>query len=134
MSDSKDERRARLETDRERRAAAREGAAELQGALAEAAGTVAQALQPFILAAVKMLQVVANDPVVRFAMDHPELLSTERPKPCHCWCGRLHPGELGICAARAVTTRHFTTDPTGGVDVDLCAPCAVAQGLAESSP
>lgn len=128
-----DERQEHLRADRARRAAARDAAAEIQEALTEAAGAVAESLQPFMLAAVKMFQALASDPVVRFAMDHPELFSAERPKPCYCLCGRLHPADVNVCDMNAVTTRRFVSDLTGPVDVALCAPCAVAQGLTELS-
>jgi hypothetical protein len=53
-------------------------------------------------------------------------------RPCYCPCARLHPDDEGICeTTRAVITRRFVSDLTGPVDVPLCAPCAVALGLAE---
>jgi hypothetical protein len=45
---------------------------------------------------------------------------------CHCRCGTAHPDDMGVCDGRAVMTRRL-----GDVDVPLCAPCAVAQGVAE---
>ncbi len=57
---------------------------------------------------------------------------TYEHRPCHCLCARTHPGDKGICeASGAVTTRHYDTPLLGPVDVPLCAPCAVAQFLAE---
>ncbi len=43
-----------------------------------------------------------------------------------CPCGQAHPDDMGVCDGRAVMTRQL-----GDVDVRLCAPCAVAQGVAE---
>jgi hypothetical protein len=51
-------------------------------------------------------------------------------RPCHCLCGRTHPSAMGVCDAGAVTSRHYDTPALGPVDVPLCAPCAVAQGIA----
>jgi hypothetical protein len=45
---------------------------------------------------------------------------------CHCPCGEAHPDDMGVCDGRAVMTRQLDD-----VDVRLCAPCAVAQGVAE---
>jgi hypothetical protein len=52
------------------------------------AGELAKQLQPVVLAAIKTFQVISNDPVVRFAIEHPELLrstqasrNTESPRP-----------------------------------------------------
>jgi hypothetical protein len=53
------------------------------------------------------------------------------PRPCHCLCVAAHPDDKGTCDMEAVTTRHFETELLGPVDVPLCAPCAVAQGIAE---
>jgi hypothetical protein len=128
-----DERQEHLRADRARRAAARDAAAEFQEAFTEAAAALARTLQPFMLAAVKMFQALANDPVVRFAMEHPELFSGEQPQPCHCLCGRSHPADMSVCDMEAVTTRRYVTEAMGTVDVALCAPCAVAQGLTELS-
>jgi hypothetical protein len=52
-------------------------------------------------------------------------------KPCHCLCGKIHPDEMGVCDMNAVTIRHYETQLFGPVDVPLCAPCAVAAGVAE---
>ena len=72
---------------------------------------------------------VLNRPEVRAAIE--DARAQPRPRPCYCLCPRLHPGDKGVCDGEGVTTRRFTTKLTGPVDVSLCAPCAVAQGLAE---
>jgi hypothetical protein len=70
---------------------------------------------------------VASRPEVRAAIER-----NRAWHPCHCLCARAHPADEGICeAGSAVTTRRFETELLGPVDVPLCAPCAVAQGLAE---
>jgi hypothetical protein len=45
---------------------------------------------------------------------------------CHCSCGTAHPEDKGVCDGRAVLTRRLDAG-----EVALCAPCAVAQGVAE---
>jgi hypothetical protein len=45
---------------------------------------------------------------------------------CHCPCATAHPEDKGVCDGSAVVTRRL-----GETDVPLCAPCAVAQGVAE---
>jgi hypothetical protein len=45
---------------------------------------------------------------------------------CHCRCGEAHPDDMGVCDGAAVMTRQLDD-----VGVPLCAPCAVAQGVAE---
>lgn len=72
---------------------------------------------------------VAGRPEVQAALERAR--AQPRPRPCYCFCQRLHPGDKGICDGQGVTTRRFTAEATGPVDVSLCAPCAVAQGLAE---
>jgi hypothetical protein len=47
-------------------------------------------------------------------------------RDCHCPCGQAHPDDQGVCDGRAVMTRQLA-----GAGVRLCAPCAVAQGVAE---
>jgi hypothetical protein len=54
-----------------------------------------------------------------------------RVQACHCLCARTHPGEY-VCDAEAVTTRRYNSPALGPVDVPVCAPCMVAQGIAEA--
>jgi hypothetical protein len=42
----------------------------------------------------------------------------------------VHPDDPGICdVAEPVTSRRYDLPAYGPVDVPLCAPCAVAQGI-----
>ncbi len=66
------------------------------------------------------------DPAVRAAMDAGRSALAGDWRHCHCRCGQAHPDDAGVCDGRAVMTRQL-----GGADVRLCAPCAVAQGVAE---
>ncbi len=45
---------------------------------------------------------------------------------CHCPCGTAHPEDRGVCDGHAVLTRRLDAG-----EVALCAPCAVATGVAE---
>jgi hypothetical protein len=45
---------------------------------------------------------------------------------CQCPCTTAHPQDKGVCDGRAILTRRLSD-----ADVPLCAPCAVAQGVAE---
>ncbi len=66
------------------------------------------------------------DPAVRAAMDAGRAAFTGDWTACHCPCGTAHPDDKGVCDGHAVLTRRL-----GDADVPLCAPCAVAQGVAE---
>jgi hypothetical protein len=66
------------------------------------------------------------DPAVRTAMEAGRAAFTGDWNACHCKCGTAHPDDSGVCDGRAVLTRRL-----GEADVSLCAPCAVAQGVAE---
>jgi hypothetical protein len=66
------------------------------------------------------------DPAVRAAIDAGRAALAGDWRRCHCPCGEAHPDDIGVCDGRAVMTRQL-----GDADVRLCAPCAVAQGVAE---
>ncbi len=66
------------------------------------------------------------DPAVRAALEAARSALTGDWGACQCPCGRAHPQDKGVCDGRAVLTRRV--DET---DMPLCAPCAVAQGVAE---
>jgi hypothetical protein len=66
------------------------------------------------------------DPAVRAMVEAGRSALTGSWLTCHCPCGTAHPDDLGVCDGKAVLTRQLD-----GADVSLCAPCAVAQGVAE---
>ena len=66
------------------------------------------------------------EPAVRAAVEAGRSAVTGDWRDCHCRCDTTHPNDLGVCDGQAVMTRKV-----GGADVSLCAPCAVAQGVAE---
>jgi hypothetical protein len=66
------------------------------------------------------------DPAVRAAIEAARAALAGGWRDCQCPCGEAHPDDQGVCDGRAVMTRQL-----GEVGVPLCAPCAVAQGVAE---
>jgi hypothetical protein len=66
------------------------------------------------------------EPAFRAAVEAGRSAVTGEWRVCHCRCATAHPNDSGVCDGRAVMTRRL-----GGADVSLCAPCAVAQGVAE---
>ena len=74
---------------------------------------------------------LTNDPAIRAVMDQWRSTVVFSRRDCECSCARSHPDDAGICDHRAVITRRVTLGLDGDVDVALCAPCAVAQGVAE---
>jgi hypothetical protein len=66
------------------------------------------------------------EPAVRAAAEAGRSAMTGEWRNCRCQCRTAHPADTGVCDGRAVMTRSI-----GGADVSLCAPCAVAQGVAE---
>jgi hypothetical protein len=74
---------------------------------------------------------LATDPAVRAVLESWRISPLFARRDCDCDCAGSHPADVGVCDQRAVITRHLGTDQASGVDVRLCAPCAVAQGVAE---
>jgi hypothetical protein len=67
------------------------------------------------------------DPAVRAAMQAARAAFTGDWGACKCPCDTAHPQDKDVCDHSAVLTRRVG----GDADVPLCAPCAVAQGVAE---
>jgi hypothetical protein len=66
------------------------------------------------------------DPAVRTAFDAARAVIAGNWGACQCPCDSAHPQDMGVCDGRAVLTRRVRA-----ADMPLCAPCAVAQGVAE---
>jgi len=66
------------------------------------------------------------DPAARAALDALRAAVAGDWGACQCPCGTAHPQDRDVCDHSAVLTRRL-----GETDVPLCAPCAVAQGVAE---
>ena len=77
---------------------------------------------------------LASDPAFRTAVEAGRPAYIRIRRPCQCPCGEAHPGDVGVCDDDAVITRRLASGRPGAVDVALCAPCAVAQGVAELAP
>jgi hypothetical protein len=76
---------------------------------------------------------LANDPAIRTVIETWRVGPVWARRYCGCSCVRSHPDDLEVCDGHAVITRRLTTDRDGEADVPLCAPCAVAQGVAEQA-
>jgi len=66
------------------------------------------------------------DPAARAAVDAVRAAFAGNWGACQCLCATAHPQDKGVCDGGAILTRRLD-----GVEVPLCAPCAVAQGVAE---
>jgi hypothetical protein len=74
---------------------------------------------------------LTSDPAVRAMLESWRRAAGWPRRDCECVCAVSHPTDMGVCDHRAVITRRLATDLDGVMDVPLCAPCAVAQGVAE---
>jgi hypothetical protein len=74
---------------------------------------------------------LASDPAIRALLDDWRMTVVWSQRDCECSCATSHPDDVGICDKEAVITRRVTTGVDHEVEVPLCAPCAVAQGVAE---
>jgi hypothetical protein len=82
-------------------------------------------------ATVEAFRKLASDPAIRAVLENWRIAVVWAWRDCECFCAKSHPDDIGVCDSRAVITRRFSNDLDGEVDVPLCAPCAVAQGVAE---
>jgi hypothetical protein len=73
---------------------------------------------------------LTSDPDIRAAMAAWRVVFIWERMDCECVCETAHPDDVAVCDRRAVITRRLNTK-SGPQDVPLCAPCAVAQGVAE---
>ena len=70
------------------------------------------------------------DPAVRAAMEAARAVLVGKLGACQCPCTTAHPQDQGVCDGKAVLTRRLGT-ASSAASVPICAPCAVAQGVAE---
>jgi hypothetical protein len=89
-----------------------------------AAGALAEWGQKVAAATTEALEKL--DPAVRAGLEAGRAALAGDWRRCRCPCGTAHPDDFGVCDGRPVMTRR-----SGEGDVPLCAPCAVAQGVAE---
>ena len=101
----------------------------LAAAWEAATGVVAEWAEQTAAVTRDAFQKLACDPAVRAALESWRIALVWTRQDCDCVCARFHPDDTGICDNHAVIKRRL---PAGlGGDVALCAPCAVAQGVAE---
>jgi hypothetical protein len=66
------------------------------------------------------------DPAVRAAVEAARAALAGNWGACQCPCAMAHPQDKDVCDGSAILTRRVDEG-----DMALCAPCAVAQGVAE---
>ena len=66
------------------------------------------------------------DPAARAALEAMRAALAGDWGACQCPCANAHPQDKDVCDHSAIMARRL-----GEVDLRLCAPCAVAQGVAE---
>ncbi len=66
------------------------------------------------------------DPAARAALQAARAALAGNWGACQCPCATAHPQDKDVCDRNAILTRRL-----GDADLPLCAPCAVAQGVAE---
>ena len=82
-------------------------------------------------ATTEAVEKLGSDPAIRAAIRASRPTFSWRRRDCECPCALAHPHDVGVCDNDAVMTRPITSDLSGPVDVQLCAPCATAQGVEE---
>jgi hypothetical protein len=103
----------------------------LAAAWEAATGVVAEWAEQTAALTRDAFQKLASDPAVRAALESWRIALVWTQQGCGCVCARSHPDDMGVCDNNAVIKRRFPAGVNGEVDVPLCAPCAVAQGVAE---
>jgi hypothetical protein len=73
---------------------------------------------------------LTSDPAIRAVLDSWRIAPLWARRSCECRCASSHPADVGVCDQDAVITRRLAAGH-GEVEIALCAPCAVAQGVAE---
>jgi len=106
---------------------------QLAAAWQAAAAVAAEWAERTAAVTAEAVQKLAGDPAVRAVAWR--IAAIWPPAGCECPCAEAHPGDLDVCDNRAVITRRLPpaadSGTDGGADIALCAPCAVAQGVAE---
>ena len=84
-------------------------------------------------ATTEAIEKLGSDPAIRAAVRASRPTFSWPRRHCECPCAVAHPHDVGVCDNNAVMTRPVNSDLSGLVDVQLCAPCATAQGVEEFS-
>lgn len=106
---------------------------QLAAAWEAAAAVVAEWAERTATATTEAFHKLTTDPAIRAVLEGWRIGPVWARRDCGCACAKSHPEDIGVCDGHAVITRRLTTDLNGEVDVPLCAPCAVAQGVAEQA-
>ena len=104
---------------------------QLAAAWQAAAAVAAEWAERTAAVTAEALHKLTSDPAVQAVLESWRTAVAVPWGDCECSCADSHPGDIGVCDNRAVITRRIRTYRAGVVDVSLCAPCAVAQGVAE---
>jgi hypothetical protein len=92
------------------------------------AAVTSEAVQKTAAATSEAVQKLVSDPAIRAVLEGWRVSPLWARRDCECLCASSHPDDRGVCDHRAVITRRISDQ-----EVPLCAPCAVAQGVAEQS-
>ena len=104
---------------------------QLAAAWQAAAAVAAEWAERTAAVTAEALHKLTSDPAVRAVLQSWRTAVAWPRADCECACADAHPGDIGVCDNRAVITRRLPPKGASAVDVPLCAPCAVAQGVAE---
>lgn len=118
--------------------------AEFNRVIRQAAEDCMKQLQPLVTTFLKIAETLAQHPVIRYLVEHPELMKQRPPQTdydlgsCHCLCTLAHPG-LTVCLGEADTLMSRASHTTGlPYSIPVCRPCereiedrqaAIARGL-----
>jgi|SRR5215467_8399146 len=100
-------------------------------ALQAAAAVAAEWAERTGVVTAEAINKLTSDPAVRALLSRWRAATIWDQRRCECRCTDSHPNDVGVCDNRAVITRRIPGASNGRADVPLCAPCAVAQGVAE---
>ena len=92
------------------------------------AAVTSEAVQKTAAATSEAVQKLVSDPAIRAVVESWRVSPLWARRGCECLCAISHPDDRGVCDHHAVITRRIADQ-----EVPLCAPCAVAQGVAEQS-
>ncbi|HZC64589.1 MAG TPA: hypothetical protein VE464_23380 [Streptosporangiaceae bacterium] len=110
-------------------AAAWEAATSVAAEWAErTAAVTSEAFQRTATVTSEAVQKLVSDPAIRAVLEGWRISPLWSRQDCECLCAISHPDDRGVCDHHAVITRRISDQ-----EVPLCAPCAVAQGVAEQS-
>jgi hypothetical protein len=104
---------------------------QLAAAWQAAAAVAAEWAERTAAVTAEAVQKLTSDPAVQALLESWRTAVSWPLGDCECSCASSHPGDIGVCDNRAVITRRLRTGGAGLVDLPLCAPCAVAQGVSE---